>query len=55
MSLLECNAIICRSGRSQTPVMDRTLQVTQETHKTKNSLLWGIINGILLAIVLYDV
>ncbi|KDR02397.1 hypothetical protein L798_04045 [Zootermopsis nevadensis] len=44
-----------RSGSAHTPVMDRTLQVTQEMHKTKNSLMWGVINGILLAIVLYDV
>ncbi|PNF40193.1 Transmembrane protein 209 [Cryptotermes secundus] len=44
-----------RSGRDQTSVMDQALQVTQEMHKTKNSLLWGIINGILMAIVLYDV
>jgi hypothetical protein len=29
--------------------------MTQEMHKTKNSLMWGIINGILLAVVLYDV
>ncbi|XP_069681862.1 transmembrane protein 209 isoform X2 [Periplaneta americana] len=44
-----------RGGRVQTPVLDRTLQVTQETHKTRHSLMWGCVNAILLAVVLYDV
>jgi hypothetical protein len=35
--------------------MDQTLQVTHELHKTKNSLLWAITNGILMATVLYYV
>ena len=48
-------AFIFRPGRGQTPVINQTLQLTQELHKTKSSLMWAIINGVLLAIVLYDV
>lgn len=44
-----------RPGGGQTPVINHTLQLTQELHKTKSSLMWAIINGVLLAIVLYDV
>lgn len=51
----EFTAVIFRPGRGQTPVIHQTLQLTKEIHKTKSSLMWAIINGVLLAIVLYDV
>ncbi|PSN38638.1 hypothetical protein C0J52_24618 [Blattella germanica] len=29
--------------------------MTQEMHKTKHSLFWGVVNGFLMALLLYDV
>ncbi|PSN34003.1 hypothetical protein C0J52_14608 [Blattella germanica] len=41
--------------RAQTPILNQTLHMTQEMHKTKHSLFWGVVNGFLMALLLYDV
>ncbi|KAJ9587901.1 hypothetical protein L9F63_018682, partial [Diploptera punctata] len=40
--------------RSQSPVVNQTLYITQEEHRTRNSLMWGFVNAILFSIILYD-
>lgn len=36
------------------PIMEQSMQIAQSVHKMHNSLVWGITNAVLLAIIVYD-